>query len=158
MQPPCFLTLACFPGPGPGLLSRLWSWLAFPALVLACFSGMAPPEIKNLRFRRRIFKTLYIAASAVSILLDEKPILMCSIQALLVKPSIQTSKSLYLDGLHPDTSARTLHPDRQEALSGWTPSGHFCPDPPSRQARSFIWVDSSQILKPDKHLLHPSYF
>ena len=52
------------------------------------------------------------------------------------------------DVLHLDISARTLHPDRQEALFGWTPFRHFCPYPTSEQARSPIWMDSITISTP----------
>ena len=53
------------------------------------------------------------------------PIWMDSIQTLLPVPYIRTGEKPYLDGLHSDISARTLHPDRREALFGWTPGKHF---------------------------------
>ena len=53
------------------------------------------------------------------------PIWMDSIQTLLPIPYIRTGEKPYLDGLHSDISAQTLHPDRQEALFGWTPGKHF---------------------------------
>ena len=75
------------------------------------------------------------------------PIWMDSIQTLLPVPYIRTGEKPYLDGPHSDTSARTLHPDRREALFGWTLFRHFCPYPTSGQARSSIWMDFRQTLR-----------
>ena len=139
MQPPCF----CF------CLVYMVAWVAFLLLglvlrLLGCDLPLAlHPSRQEALFGwtpGKHFCPYPTSGQARS------PIWMDSIQTLLPIPYIRTGEKPYLDGLHSDTSARTLHPDRREALFGWTPFRHFCSDPTSGQTRSPIWMDSRQTL------------
>ena len=139
MQPPCF----CF------CLVYMVAWVAFFAAWLGFVAAWLGFAAAWLGFAAAWLG--FVAAwmrSAPSIPSEQarSPIWMDSIQTLLPVPYIRTGKKPYLDGLQANTSARTLHPDRQEALFGWTPFRHFCPYPTSEQARSPIWMDSRQTL------------
>ena len=140
MQPPCF----CF------CLVYMVAWVAFFAAWLgfvAAWLGFAAAWLGFVAAWLGFVAAWMRSAPSIPSEQARSPIWMDSIQTLLPVPYIRTGEKPYLDGLHSDISARTLHPDRREALFGWTPFRHFCPYPTSGQARSSIWMDFRQTLR-----------